>query len=51
MATKLEKADLLIANNVVAHVPNINDFMEGICIALKNEGLALIEFPPSFKYC
>lgn len=45
MATSLEKADLLIANNVVAHVPDINDFMKGICTALKSEGVASIEFP------
>ncbi len=45
LASNLEKADLLIANNVVAHVPNINDFMKGICKVLKNDGMASIEFP------
>lgn len=45
LASQLEKADLLIANNVVAHVPNINDFMNGISIVLKINGLASIEFP------
>ena len=39
------KIDLIIANNVLAHVPNINDFLNGIKILLKNDGLATFEFP------
>jgi SAM-dependent methyltransferase len=39
------QADLLIANNVLAHVPDINDFVAGLAIALKPEGVASIEFP------
>lgn len=38
-------ADLLIANNVLAHVPDINDFVEGLRILLKPDGLLTIEFP------
>lgn len=38
-------ADLLIGNNVLAHVPNINDFVAGLKIALKPEGVISIEFP------
>ena len=38
-------ADLLIANNVLAHVPDINDFIAGIAIALKPAGVASFEFP------
>ncbi len=38
-------ADLLVANNVLAHVPELNDFVEGIRIALKPEGVATLEFP------
>lgn len=38
-------ADLLVANNVLAHVPDINDFVEGLKIALKPEGVITIEFP------
>lgn len=38
-------ADLVVANNVLAHVPNINDFLKGINILLKPEGIASIEFP------
>jgi SAM-dependent methyltransferase len=39
------KADLLIGNNVLAHVPDINDFVSGIAAALKDEGVASFEFP------
>lgn len=39
------KADLIIGNNVLAHVPDINDFVKGISILLKNNGTINIEFP------
>ena len=38
-------ADLIIANNVLAHVPDINNFLKGISIILKNSGIATFEFP------
>ena len=38
-------ADLVIANNVLAHVPDINDFVAGIAYLLKPTGRAAIEFP------
>lgn len=38
-------ADLVVANNVLAHVPNINDFMGGIASMLGENGIATIEFP------
>ena len=38
-------ADLLLGNNVLAHVPNINDFVAGLKIALKPEGVITMEFP------
>jgi len=38
-------ADLIIANNVLAHVPNINDFVVGIKELLKEGGIASFEFP------
>ncbi len=38
-------ADLIIANNVVAHVPEINDFMVGIKKLLHRDGQVSIEFP------
>ncbi|NMZ63074.1 class I SAM-dependent methyltransferase [Pseudomonas oryzihabitans] len=39
------QADLLIGNNVVAHVPDINDFAQGLALALKPHGLLTLEFP------
>jgi len=38
-------ADLLIGNNVLAHVPNLNDFVEGLKIILKKYGIITMEFP------
>jgi 2-polyprenyl-3-methyl-5-hydroxy-6-metoxy-1,4-benzoquinol methylase len=40
-----KKADLLLGNNVLAHVPNINDFVAGMKIVLKPEGIITMEFP------
>ena len=45
LAEELEPADLVVANNVLAHVPDINDFMAGIARLLKPTGRASIEFP------
>ena len=49
LATQLaganQKADLIVANNVLAHVPNINDFVAGIQCLLKADGIATLEFP------
>jgi SAM-dependent methyltransferase len=38
-------ADLIIGNNVLAHNPNLNDFVEGLRIALKSNGVITLEFP------
>jgi SAM-dependent methyltransferase len=38
-------ADLIVANNVLAHVPNINDFVAGFKILLKPGGIVTFEFP------
>jgi SAM-dependent methyltransferase len=38
-------ADLVVANNVLAHVPDINDFVQGVARLLKPEGVASFEFP------
>lgn len=43
------KADLIIGNNVLAHVPDINSFVHGICIALKETGTVTMEFPHLLK--
>ncbi len=40
-----QKADLVIGNNVLAQVPDINDFVAGIQIVLKPQGVATLEFP------
>ncbi|UPH89140.1 class I SAM-dependent methyltransferase [Synechococcus sp. NB0720_010] len=45
LAQELEPADLVVANNVLAHVPDINDFVAGIARVLKPQGRASIEFP------
>ena len=45
LAEGLEPADLVVANNVLAHVPDINDFVAGIARLLKPQGRASIEFP------
>ena len=48
IAKKLKRkgmtADYIIANNVLAHVPNINNFVKAIKILLKDKGVASIEF-------
>lgn len=39
------RADVIIANNVLAHVPDLNGFVEGIHILLRDDGVAVIEVP------
>ena len=38
-------ADLIVGNNVLAHVPDINDFVAGLCILLAADGAVTMEFP------
>ena len=40
-----KQADLLLGNNVLAHVPDLNDFVTGMKLLLKPEGIITIEFP------
>ena len=40
-----KQADLITANNVLAHVPEINDFVAGFRLLLKTTGIATFEFP------
>lgn len=40
-----KQADLTAANNVLAHVPDINDFVAGFAVLLKPQGVATFEFP------
>ena len=42
-------SDLLIANNVLAHVPDINDFVSGFHALLKADGVATFEFPHFYQ--
>ena len=45
LAEQGKQADLMAANNVLAHVPDINDFSAGFAALLKPQGVATFEFP------
>jgi predicted TPR repeat methyltransferase len=45
VAAEGKQADLITANNVLAHVPDINDFVKGFAALLKPQGVATFEFP------
>jgi len=45
LSLKGKQADLIVGNNVYAHVPNINDFTRGLKAALKPAGTITLEFP------
>ena len=45
MVAEGRAADLLLGNNVLAHVPDLNDFIAGMKIALKLGGIITMEFP------
>jgi SAM-dependent methyltransferase len=45
LAAAGRQADLMAANNVLAHVPDINDFVGGFAVLLKEQGVATFEFP------
>jgi 2-polyprenyl-3-methyl-5-hydroxy-6-metoxy-1,4-benzoquinol methylase len=45
LAGEARKADLLLGNNVLAHVPDIMDFVAGMKILLKPDGVITMEFP------
>lgn len=45
LAAAGRQADLVAANNVLAHVPDINDFVAGFARLLKPQGVATFEFP------
>jgi hypothetical protein len=53
LATELaesgKRANLMAANNVLAHVPEINDFVTGFQILLADDGVATFEFPHLMK--
>ncbi|OWY66708.1 SAM-dependent methyltransferase [cyanobacterium TDX16] len=45
MVAEGKSADLLLGNNVLAHVPDVNDFIGGMKIVLKPNGILTMEFP------
>lgn len=45
LAAQGQFADLIVANNVLAHVPDINDFVAGFAVLLKPDGIVTLEFP------
>jgi SAM-dependent methyltransferase len=45
LVAQSRQADLIVANNVLAHVPDINDFVTGFALLLKPTGVATFEFP------
>jgi len=49
LASEGRHADLIIGNNVLAHVPRLNDFVAGIATLLKPTGTVTIEFPHLLK--
>ncbi len=49
IAVQYGKADLIIGNNVYAHVPDINDFTRGLKALLKQDGTISLEFPHALE--
>lgn len=49
LAAAGKHADLLLGNNVLAHVPDLNDFVGGMKILLKSNGVITMEFPHLMK--
>ena len=45
LSKTIKQSDLILGNNVLAHVPDINDFVKGLKIALKENGTITMEFP------
>jgi hypothetical protein len=45
LAGQGRQADLMVANNVLAHTPDIDDFSAGFAVLLKPQGVATFEFP------
>ncbi len=45
LAAEGKQADLLVGNNILAHVPNLSDFVGGLAALLKPQGVLTMEFP------
>ena len=50
LAAEGRRADLVIGNNVYAHVPDINDFTAGLVVLLKPAGTITLEFPHLMRF-
>lgn len=50
VASDEQQADLILGNNVFAHVPNINDFVAGLRSLLKPDGSVVLEFPYAVNF-
>ena len=51
IAGRYGRADLVVANNVFPHVPDIRDFAAGLRALVKDTGLVTLEFPTCFVFC
>ena len=49
IAKETGQADLLLGNNVLAHVPDLNDFVGGMKLLLKQQGVITMEFPHLYR--
>ena len=49
IALQIEKVDVVVARNVLSHVPSLNDVMQGIDKLVKNDGMVVIEFHEASK--
>jgi len=49
ISSQIEKVDVVVARNVLSHVPSLNDVMQGIDKLVKNEGMVVIEFHEASK--
>ncbi len=49
LAEEHGQADLLLGNNVLAHVPKLNDFVSGMQVLLKPDGIITMEFPHLYR--
>jgi SAM-dependent methyltransferase len=49
IASQIEKVDIVVARNVLSHVPNLNDVMQGIDKLVKDDGMVVIEFHDASK--
>jgi len=49
IAAEHGQADLLLGNNVLAHVPKLNDFVAGMKVLLKPDGVITMEFPHLYR--